>query len=150
LFDMSRDRVTVAEAARRLGVTQAAIRKRIERGTIEFDKDPEGLTYVHLDRDVKVNMSHDTLVESLRERIADQQDQIAHLRKQLDESNEANRENRRIIAALTQRIPELPPPDMREQPESADGTAERVNPSPPEEPREETRQRPWYQRWFGG
>jgi transposase-like protein len=147
---MSRDRVTVAEAARRLGVTQAAIRKRIERGTIEFGKDPEGLTYVHLDRDAKVNMSHDTLVEGLRERIADQQDQIAHLRKQLDESNEANRENRRIIAALTQRIPELPPPDMREQPESSDGTAERVNPSPPEEPREETRQRPWYQRWFGG
>jgi septal ring factor EnvC (AmiA/AmiB activator) len=95
-------------------------------------------------------MSHDTLVESLRERIADQQDQIAHLRKQLDESNQANRENRRIIAALTQRIPELPPPDTREQPESADDTAERVNPSPPEEPREEARQRPWYQRWFGG
>jgi hypothetical protein len=147
---MSRDRVTVAEAARRLGITQAAIRKRIERGTIEFDKDPEGLTYVHLDRDIKVYMSHDTLVESLRERIADQQDQIAHLRRQLDESNEANRENRRIIAALTQRIPELPPPDMREQPESADETAERVNPSPPEEPREEARERPWYQRWFGG
>ena len=105
---MSRDRVTVAEAARRLGVTQAAIRKRIERGTIVFDKDPEGLTYVHLDRDVKVDMSHDTLVESLRERITDQQDQIAHLRKQLDESNEANRENRRINAALTGSSPELP------------------------------------------
>ena len=146
---MSRDRVTVAEAARRLGVTQAAIRKRIERGTIEFDKDPEGLSYVHLDRDVKVDMSHDTLVESLRERITDQQDQIAHLRNQLDESNEANRENRRIIAALTQRIPELPPPEVRENPESANEEPERERTRPATAESQEPTSTPWWRRWFG-
>ncbi len=43
------------------------------------------------------------LVESMR-------DQIDHLRGQLEEAHAANRENRRIIAALTQRIPELEAP----------------------------------------
>ena len=42
------------------------------------------------------------LFESLQARIAD-------LREQLEQAHERDRENRRIIAALTQRIPELPP-----------------------------------------
>jgi transposase-like protein len=89
---MLRDRVTVSEAARRLGVTQAAIRKRIERGTIEVERDDQdGLTYVYINRDIQNVTSHDAVVEGIRERIADQQDQIAHLRKQLDESNEVTR-----------------------------------------------------------
>ncbi len=35
------------------------------------------------------------------------QDQIDYLLKQLDEEREANRENRRLLAALVQRVPEL-------------------------------------------
>jgi hypothetical protein len=67
-----------------------------------------------------------TVVESLQE-------QIQYLREQLDNESrariESDRENRRIIAALTQRIPELPPPDTPseapperpEWPESTEG-----------------------------
>ena len=36
------DRVTVVEAAARLGVKEQAIRKRIQRGTIAHDKDDDG------------------------------------------------------------------------------------------------------------
>ena len=44
------------------------------------------------------------------------------LREQLAEAHAANRENRRIIAALTQRIPELEAPsEPREAPVTASG-----------------------------
>ena len=46
---MARNRVTVQEAARRLGVKDDAIRKRIQRGSLEHDKDPDGRVYVYLD-----------------------------------------------------------------------------------------------------
>jgi hypothetical protein len=46
--------------------------------------------------------------------------EIDHLRKQLEEAHSANRENRRIIAALTQRIPEIEPP-RESPPEARDG-----------------------------
>ena len=37
------DRVTVAEAAARLGVKEQAIRKRIQLGTLTHNKDEDGL-----------------------------------------------------------------------------------------------------------
>src|SRR3954467_3120177 len=43
------DRLTVAQAAERLGVTQDAVRKRIARGTIRHDRDSEGRIVVYLD-----------------------------------------------------------------------------------------------------
>jgi hypothetical protein len=42
------DRVTVAEAARRLNVKEQAIRKRISRGTLQHDKDEDGRVYVYI------------------------------------------------------------------------------------------------------
>jgi hypothetical protein len=47
---------------------------------------------------------------------------IATLREQLEAEREANRENRRIIAALTSRIPELPassPQSAEEAPQTS-------------------------------
>jgi hypothetical protein len=43
------DRVTVPEAAEMMGVTQSAIRKRVHRGTIPWDKGHEGRIYVYVD-----------------------------------------------------------------------------------------------------
>jgi|SRR5829696_3549275 len=43
------ERIVVAEAARRLGVTPEAIRQRIRRGTIRHDKDDDGRLYVYLE-----------------------------------------------------------------------------------------------------
>jgi hypothetical protein len=42
------------------------------------------------------------------------QSRIDSLERQLAQANERDRENRRIIAALTQRIPELPSPAQEE------------------------------------
>ena len=46
--DVLLDRITVAEAAGRLGVTQDAVRKRIARGTIRHEKDEDGRVFVYL------------------------------------------------------------------------------------------------------
>src|SRR3954466_4215185 len=47
--DRTRDRVTVPDAANLLGVSQSAVRKRIQRGTVPWDKDDEGRIYVYVD-----------------------------------------------------------------------------------------------------
>src|SRR5215207_9961240 len=58
--DMAMDRLTVAEASARLGVTQAAVYKRIQRGTIVHDKDAEGHVLVYVDAsDMPTNKSTD-------------------------------------------------------------------------------------------
>lgn len=40
--DAAQDRVTIQEAARRLGIKDDAIRKRIQRGTLESEKSQDG------------------------------------------------------------------------------------------------------------
>jgi hypothetical protein len=47
--DGGQERLTIQEAARRLGVSEGAIRKRVARGTLEHDKAPDGRIYVYLD-----------------------------------------------------------------------------------------------------
>ena len=70
-------RVTVAEAAARLGVKEQAIRKRIQRGTLAHDKDDDGRVYVYLDPEDRatgggngIDTGVSTLVQSLKEQIA--------------------------------------------------------------------------------
>jgi hypothetical protein len=140
---MTRQRVTVREASGVLGISEHAIRQRIRRGTLESDKDADGRVYVLLDLDTELSgepsdnaSGGDPVHEMLRE-----QNQM--LREQLVEAHAANRENRRIIAALTQRIPELEATtEPREAPvtpsqHQGDGVA------PPEPER-----RSWWQRLF--
>jgi hypothetical protein len=128
-------KVTIQEAAERLGVKEPAIRKRIERGTLEKEKGEDGRVYVFVDEppaeernasqdsgfDSSYVAGYDMLVMSQQERIED-------LREQLAAERRANEENRRIIAALTQRIPELEAPSSPVQPEPAE-PAEPAEPS---------------------
>ena len=116
-------RVTVPEAADILGTTTDAVRSRIRRGKLRREEGGDGTVYVLLD-DVHDSPTsakdgretgHQTVGDGretvddgpLVERMASE---IDHLRGQLEEAQAANRENRRIIAALTQRIPELEAP----------------------------------------
>jgi hypothetical protein len=101
----------VGEAARELGISTDAVRKRIARGSLESDK-PNGTVQVWLEgggtkAGREAGREEGTLVEALRA-------QVGILRSELDEAHAANRENRRIIAGLTQRIPELPAPAPEE------------------------------------
>jgi DNA-binding transcriptional MerR regulator len=122
------ERLTVAEAARRLGVSPEAIRKRIKRGTIEHDQDAEGLTYVYVEVDNPVgNPSGDTVANPHLERLLQNQErEIEHLRGQLDAERAAHGEARRIVAGLVQRIPELeaPPQSAQEAQDVAESAAE--------------------------
>jgi hypothetical protein len=78
----------------------------------------------------------------------------ATLREQLEAEREANRENRRIIAALTSRNPELEAPaspEPRGRPETATEQPGKVGPQPEVEgPQEEAEPRSWWRRVFGG
>jgi hypothetical protein len=122
-------RVTLREASVLLGVSEGAIRKRVARKTIRSEMGEDGRRYVFVDDGADKGAdasstpesgalrSDDPLYEQMRER-------ITSLERQLEQASERDRENRRIIAALTSRIPELEAP--QEQP----GASETVEEEP--------------------
>ena len=103
-------RLTQREAADRLGVSVEAVRKRIRRGTLRSDLGEDGKRYVCLD--AGQDAAHpETPPGPGNQGLIDAKDEtIRLLQEQLEQANERDRENRRIIAALTSRIPELEPP----------------------------------------
>jgi hypothetical protein len=140
--------VDVGEAAQELGISTDAVRKRIARGSLRSDRE-NGSVRVRLDdgRSEAGREAHsEVLAESLR-------DQVGYLRSQLDIRTEELREHRRIIAALTQRIPELEAPASPEPPggpeRPAEGTVEPTSSEPVRETREGAERRPWWRRMFG-
>jgi len=147
------DRLTVPEAARRLGVTPDAVRKRIKRDNIRWEKDDEGRVYVYLD---EATTDADTLRDqSATERLfKEMQSQIEHLRDQLDKEREANRENRRLLALQLEHMRALEPPrdtssDERESPETPFEKAAKGEPPPGDTEQPRPPERSWWQRWFG-
>jgi len=76
---------------------------------------------------------------------------IRTLQEQLEQANERDRENRRIIAALTSRIPAIEAPqEARESPETVEEASEGREPRPTTGSSQEGVQRPWWRRVFGG
>lgn len=141
-------RVSVKQAAGLLGTTEHAVRQRLHRGTLRTEKNEQGNVTVLVPEtlivspgdsasdspgDTREAGSESALVEALR-------DQNRILEEQLREANESNRENRRIIAGLTQRIPELEASraSVTSSEEASKGDV------PPEEER-----RSWWRRFFG-
>jgi hypothetical protein len=148
------DRITVAEAAQRLGVKEQAIRKRISRGTLRHDKAEDGRVYVYVDaevedevqgKDTRDDTYRDALVESL-------QDQNRFLREELARKDA-------ILMNMTQTMRQITAPSSEETPGAPESTADeqqgRRGPAPdtgppqtaaetPEEPRS------WWRRMFGG
>ncbi len=156
---MTRDRVTVQEAARRLGVKDDAVRKRIQRGTLEHDKDSDGRVYVYLDSsDTNAdsepegngtgdNTNTYTLIRTL-------EDQVGYLRREVEDWKDESRRKDAIIMSLTQRIPELEAPagpgsEPRDAPGAPAEGSEGANPRPASEEAQEGEQRSWWRRWFG-
>jgi hypothetical protein len=102
------ERLTVAQAAAQLGVSQDAIRKRIRRNTIDYDQDPDGRIYVYVDfSEIAQDESSDASIERL---IQVQHDDIEFLRRELENRTEEIRRRDSIIAALAQRFPEIEAP----------------------------------------
>jgi hypothetical protein len=135
---VGRYRVTIQEAAQRLGVKDGAIRKRIERGTIESDKDPEnGRVYVYVEESPSPGPNgHDTGYDEGNDMtypagydmlIHSQQEQIEFLRRELERKdaillnmteamksleaprNERNERNERVTAPEGRGNGDVPP-----------------------------------------
>jgi excisionase family DNA binding protein len=143
-------RLTVKEAAKRLNVSEAAIRQRIQRGSIAHEKDEEtNRVSVLIDEDFDRLDDGETSYETDYER-----ELINTLREQLAAEREANRENRRIIAALASRIPEIEAPsEPRDSSVTASEEPYSIHAPPmPETPVSDTphkRKVSWWRMFFG-
>ncbi len=209
--------MTLREAARVLGISKEAVRKRVKRETLAHEK-KDGVVYVFLpdgnvylpaggdagtaagtdagtdtggdapdqqsekssahfahladeDEEPEQNFAEVSEPEDDRdERIAELQETVRDLRERLDRAEEsirdhidhaeeANRENRRLLAAALERIPPQlkAPRDEPGAPETARQDAGRVEDrnetaeaQTGAREAEETARRPWWIRWFGG
>jgi hypothetical protein len=150
----SGNRVSVYDAAEVMGVTVDAIRKRISRGTIPYERDEQGRVWVLLDTDQDAaSKVHDTdqPQSDTTALISAKDEMIAALREQLEQANERDRENRRIIAALTSRIPQLEAP--AETPEAYEAAEEQQGRGQPHADapgaQEGAQPRSWWRRMLG-
>ena len=159
-------RVTVPEAAEILGITTDAVRSRMRRGKLRREEGEYGTVYVLLDTQNAPNgqdgpstaeddqstgtptgaNSRETvedgpLVEELRER-------VRSLETQLDHERQANRENRRLLAAALERIPAIEAGDEREASVTVTEGTDRGE-APPKQ-QEDVQRRSWLYRFFFG
>ena len=143
------DRLTVAQAADALSISQDAVRKRITRGTIPHGRDESDRVHVYLSPSETVHKTdQDTIQDDATKTVQDAyirslEDQIAFLRRELERKDT-------ILLNLTERIPELEAPsDPRESPETVEEEPERAEPRPVTVESKEPVQRPWWRRVFG-
>ncbi len=151
----TRRRVTVPDAADALGITVEAVRGRIKRGKLGHVKDG-GTVYVLLP--IEQTRPDTTSHQPDNDRITDQsklievlESQVEDLRARLDRAEEANRENRRLLAAALERIPAIEAP--RDEPGATETDAEASESTEPRSDRvgpQTSARRPWWVRIFGG
>jgi len=149
LSDESHDRrdqrASVAQAAQILGITEGAVRKRVERGRMRAERDPAGRLIVYLDSDT-TDATHDATHDRPRQSRGDRytrslEDQVEYLRQQLDQERQARTEEKRrhdqLMAQLTQanaalaaRVPEQleAPLTVEEEPEAAEPQSDTPGP----------------------
>jgi hypothetical protein len=151
--------VPVDAAARHLGLTVDAIRKRVQRGQIAYDKDEAGRVRIILDEGETIqDEGPDTTGQgagAVAELVEELRDRVHYLERVLEDEREARTEERRrhdtLMAQLMQRIPELEASsEARESPETVEEEPERTEPRPATVESREGVQRPWWRRIFGG
>ena len=140
--------VNVGEAARELGISTDAVRKRIARGSLESDR-PNGHVLVWLDPG-GTEAGHEVQDEGRGELVEMLTDQVAYLRSQLDQERQAHAEARRIIGGLVQRVPELEAAGSPEPRESPERPGPSHNPTDTADDAQTLTQHPWWRRVFGG
>jgi excisionase family DNA binding protein len=136
-------RLSVDEAARHLGLSVDAIRKRVQRGTIPHEKDGAGRVRIILDEDEtlrdndqdagRTRSDADALISEMRGRIED-------LQAQLEAERQAHSEARTLLLRALERIPPAIEPPQ--------GTPQEERPFTEEERPGDARS--WWRRWFGG
>jgi excisionase family DNA binding protein len=137
--------MSVTEAAAFLGVTEDAVRKRIHRGKIRFERDTEGRYIVYpTEDDIRQTSPREYVQSESSALIFELRAQLRRLEDQLEQANERDKETRRLLAAALERIPPQleAPSEPRESPQTATERAA-------VDQEEGTQQRPWWRRVFG-
>jgi excisionase family DNA binding protein len=155
--DTAQDRVTIQEAARRLGVKEDAIRKRIQRGTLPHEKTDEGRVFVWVEatHDTTQDATEDAYQDAGRDQLlAELRDQVRFLREELARKDAILLNMTKSMRQLTapQDEPRLRP-EPPGAPEAATEQPGRVGPQTevegPEEAPEQPRRRSWWREFFG-
>ena len=80
--------LSVAQAARVLGLTESGVRKRVSRGTLPHERDENGTVWVFVDPlqtvsgtplDNQTDEVRDTILDTLRDQVATLKDQVRYL-----------------------------------------------------------------------
>ena len=127
--------MTIRDAANILGVSESAIRKRLQRGTLTHEKRADGRVYILADElsDTSNTYESRTLISTED----DLRDQVTWLRQEIERKDT-------IIMQLSRSIGQLEAPaEPRESPETA--TREQG----PGEAAPEPERRSWWQKLFG-
>ena len=104
-------RVTVEEAAKLLGLSGNAVRKRLERGTLKSEK-VDGIRYVLLYDDMSqhVNGTPDDMPDDItlmQEHLDSMREQIDYLKDVIERRDEEIRRRDHLLAAALERIPAI-------------------------------------------
>jgi excisionase family DNA binding protein len=99
---MALDRLSVSEAARRLGIKEESVRKRVKRGSLESERDESGHVWVYVDTlDEYPDEGRDEYRDTYQDQLLDQ------LRSENQYLREESQRKDSIIMSLSQRLPEL-------------------------------------------
>ena len=135
----------LAEAARRLGISENALRKRVRRGTVAAAKGADGRWYVYLPTDTgqaigqatatPSGQAPDALTDALRQ-------EVEWLREQLSRKDQTIVALAARVADLADRIPALGAgADTTTTRQDAPGATERREPG-------QDAPLPWWRRWW--
>ena len=139
---MTRLKLDLREAAEVLETSVDAVRKRIQRGTLDSEK-VDGKVYVWLD-DGAPRSDADALISEMRAHNETLREQLQAGRDDLQAERNAHAETRRLLAGALERIPALESPD---EPESA--TPPRSNTHTPPGAETGAERRSWWRKFFG-
>src|SRR5215212_10678047 len=150
-------KVTVAEAAKLLGISADGVRMRVRRGTIDHEKDETGRLVVYvdeaeLDRNESQDDSPDAYLAVLQEQIEQLRNDVTDWKEQLREEREANRENRRLLLAALERLPpalEAPEEASSEATEGRQSASERSSQGRTPEEEQSPQKRSWWREFLG-
>ena len=135
------DRVPVSEAAARLGVTPDAVRQRIRRGTIRYDKDPDGRYHVYMTQD---DGRRDGVPEGVQKALIERlHDENEFLRRELERKDAILMNMTETMKAITA------PPEPREETETTPDLHPGIDPQGDDAGQEKAEPVSWWRRIFG-
>jgi hypothetical protein len=160
----STERVSVPQAADHLGTTVDAIRKRVQRRTIPYEKDAEGRVWILLDTGrPRQDADQDTTGRGRDSAVVGElRDRIRYLERQVEEEREARRRADTILAQLSRaneeqartiraiEAPDSGATEPREAPERGTDEQQGRGPIPEDASPQTPSERPWWRRWLEG